>query len=630
MSDVPPATTTPADRQVTPETAGRPVTGADPALRAAYRLCRRRTKDQDPAEYALIQLVPPALRPALHALWAAANALDDLGDDRTAPAAERAARVESWITALHRELPTGSSPDPIRHALVDTACRWRLDLSELRDAMAQVRDDTRGRHFADWAQWRAWGRDNLLPWFGLVRTVFDRAGVPVALRLDTREAYEEFLDGVRLTDILTDLSADLAQGDLLLPAEVLDRHPGSAADLTRRRWSPAVAALVTQLTGLARQWVTHEALTRGMHPGSATVLDTMAALLRAQLDAVDAAGPALLRSPPRPALRVRARILAPARTRAALAWSLTPLTVPPRHRPGPHRSPAPARPASTGRFRQPPPHPGGEQPPRIPPGLLPAHVAVIMDGNGRWAQQRGLPRHEGHRAGAVTVREVVHGALEIGLRHLTLYTFSTENWRRDPEEVDAILDLLRGELTENPFGELDVRLRWHGRAGRLPPDLVDLLHLRERTTRARTGLTLTMCIDYGGRDELTRTAAALAHRARAGHLEPDLIAEDDFARHLPLGDMPDVDLLWRTGGEQRVSNFLPWHTAYAELHFTPGLWPDADRRDLWQAITAYTHRQRHHGATPAATVPATGTPAASADGPSAARRSAAPAAGPGE
>ncbi|MFJ7345674.1 polyprenyl diphosphate synthase [Streptomyces sp. NPDC101110] len=647
MSDVPPATTAPSDRAAasaspeqaelpepaasaepaaSPKPAERQVTGdVDPALRAAYRLCRRRTKEQDPAEYTLIRLVPAALRPALHALWAAANALDDLGDDRTAPAAERAARVEAWIAALHRELPTGASPDPVRHALVDTANRWRLDLSELRDAMAQVQDDTRGRDFADWAQWRTWGRDNLLPWFGQVRTVFDRAGVPVALRLDTREAYEEFLDGVRLTDILTDLSADLAQGDLLLPAEALDLHPGSAADLARCRWSPAVAALITHLTGLARQWVSQEALTRGMHPGPATVLQTMAALLHAQLDAVDAAGPALLRSPPRPALRTRARILVPARARAALAWSLTPLTVPPPRRPADHSPPAPAGPAPTGAFRRPPPHPSGERPPEIPPGLLPAHVAVIMDGNGRWAQQRGLPRHTGHRAGATAVREVVHGALDIGLRHLTLYTFSTENWRREPEEVDAILDLLRGELAENPFRDLDVRLRWHGRAGRLPPDLVDLLHLRERTTRARTGLTLTMCIDYGGRDELTRTAAALAARARGGRLEPGLIDENDFARHLPHPDMPDVDLLWRTGGEQRISNFLPWQSAYAELHFTPGLWPDADRRDLWQAVTAYTRRRRHHGATPA---PA-GEPAG-ADGPSAAHRVRAPAAGPGD
>ncbi|GGS47580.1 polyprenyl diphosphate synthase [Streptomyces violaceus] len=577
--------------------------GDDPALRAAYRLCRLRTRRQDPAEYALIQLVPAPLRPALHALWAAANALDDLGDDRTAPAAERAARVEEWITALHRELPTGTSPDPIRHALVHTAARWRLDLSELDAAMTQVQDDTHGRHFTDWSAWRTWGRDNLLPWFGQVRTLFDRAGVPVALRLDTRETYEEFLDGVRLTDILTDLSADLAQGDLLLPDEALDNHPGSAADLAHARWSPAVSALITHLTGLARQWVTQETLSRGMHPGPATVLHTMAALLRAQLDAIDTAGPALLRTRPRPAHLTRARILAPARARATLAWSLTPLTVPPAHQHAHGRRPALTRPAHTAAFRSPPSHPSGERPPEIPSAHLPAHVAVIMDGNGRWAQQRGLPRHEGHRAGTTAFREVVHGALDIGLRYLTLYTFSTENWHRDAAEVDAIIDLLRRELVDDPFRDLDVRLGWHGRAGRLPPDLVDLLHLRERTTRTRTGLTLTMCIDYGGRDEITRTAAALARRTRAGHLDPDLITEDDFARHLPRPDLPDVDLLWRTGGEHRVSNFLPWHTAYAELHFTPGLWPDTDRRDLWQAVTTYTHRQRRHGTTPATAGP---------------------------
>ncbi|MFF7789072.1 polyprenyl diphosphate synthase [Streptomyces sp. NPDC007991] len=575
--------------------------GDEPALRAAYGLCRRRTREQDPAEYALIQLVPATLRPACWALWAAANALDDLGDDRTAPAEQRAARVEEWITALHRELPAGTSPDPIRHALVDTAARWRLDLSELHGAMVQVQDDTHGRHFTDWAAWRTWGRDNLLPWFGQVRTLFDRAGVPVALRLDARESYEEFLDGVRLTDILTDLSADLAQGDLLLPDEALRPYPGAADDLAHRRWSPAVAALVTQLTDLARQWVTQDGLSRGMHPGPATVLHTMAALLRAQLDAIGSAGPALLRRPPRPALRTRARILVPARARAALAWSLTPPTVPPPPPDG-HGSPPPAgRTTRTRSFRPPPPHPGGHRPPHIPPDRLPAHVAVIMDGNGRWAQQRGLPRHEGHRAGAAAVREVVHGALDIGLRHLTLYTFSTENWHRDPREVDAILDLLRREVVDDPFRDLDVRLRWHGRTGRLPPDLADLLHLRERTTRTRTGLTLTMCIDYGGRDELTRAAASLARRARAGRLDPDLIGEEDFARHLPHPDMPDVDLLWRTGNEQRTSNFLPWHTAYAELYFTPDLWPDTDRRHLWQAITTYTHRQRRHGTAPTST-----------------------------
>nr|WP_244204606.1 squalene/phytoene synthase family protein [Streptomyces africanus] len=265
--------------------------GDDPALRAAYGLCRRRTREQDPAEYALIQLVPAALRPACWALWAAASALDDLGDDRTAPAAERAARVEEWITALHRELPAGTSPDPVRHALADTAARWRLDLSELHGAMVQVQDDTHGRHFPDWAAWRTWGRDNLLPWFGQVRTLFDRAGVPVALRLDCRETYEEFLDGVRLTDILTDLSADLAQGDLLLPEEAVRPYPGAADDLAHRRWSPAVAALVTQLTGLARQWVTQDGLSRGMHPGPAEPIASSWARSRAAMVCRTVAGP---------------------------------------------------------------------------------------------------------------------------------------------------------------------------------------------------------------------------------------------------------------------------------------------------------------------------------------------------
>ncbi|MFE6176089.1 polyprenyl diphosphate synthase [Streptomyces sp. NPDC056464] len=571
--------------------------GDDPSLRAAYRLCRRQTKAQDPAQYALIQLVPAALRPACWALWAAANAIDDLADDRTAAAFERAAQVEEWITALERELADGASTDPIRHALVDTALRWRLDLTRLHGALLLVRDDAHGRRFPDWPAWRAWARDNLLPWFDLLRDLFDRAGVPVALRLDSWEVYEQFLDGFRLTDTLTDLSADLAQHDLLLPDEVLNQYPGAADDLMYLRWSPAVAEVITHLTGLARQWVNQPSLTRGMHPAPATICHTMADLLRAQLDAVTSAGPSILRGPPRPALLTSTRILAPARARAALAWSLTPVTVPPPKDAVRRRPPVPHRTVPRSTFRTPPAHPSGQQPPKIPAGQTPTHVAVIMDGNGRWAQQRGLPRHEGHRAGATAVREVVYGALEIGLRHLTIYTFSTENWKRAPEEIDALLRLLHSEVSANPFRDLDVRLRWHGGADRLPTDLVDLLRMREHSTRTRTALTLTMCINYGGRDEITRAAAALARSTARGHLNPNLISEKDFAQHLPHPDMPDVDLLWRTGNEQRTSNFLPWHTTYAELYFTPNLWPDTDRRDLWLAITEYGRRQRRHGAT---------------------------------
>ncbi|MFE9837814.1 polyprenyl diphosphate synthase [Streptomyces sp. NPDC005551] len=427
--------------------------------------------------------------------------------------------------------------------------------------------------------------------------LFEQAGAPMTLGLDRQQDYKRFIDGAQLTDLLTDLSADLAQGLLLLPQEALDAFPGAEDDLRQGRWSPAAAALIGDLTALARRWVTRPAMTRGMHPGAATVLNTAACLMRAQLDAVDAAGPTVLTRAPRPSVVARTRVLAPARLRSALAWSLTPMTVPtarpPAADPG---DPGPA--ADDTGLRPPPSHPDGMRAPQIAADRMPSHVAVIMDGNGRWAEQRGLPRHEGHRAGIAAVYETVYGALEIGLRHLTLYMFSTENWKRDTEEITNILEATRRELDEGPLRDMNVRQRWSGRPDRLPQDLVHSLRREEHRTRTRTGLTLTTCINYGGRDEITRTAAALAQAAREGEVDPHLLGEDDFARHLPHPDMPDVDLLWRTGNEQRTSNFLPWHAAYAELYFTPGYWPDNDRRDLWQAITEYSRRQRRHGAVP--------------------------------
>ncbi|MEU5894318.1 polyprenyl diphosphate synthase [Streptomyces sp. NPDC047461] len=577
--------------------ARRPPTGEDPSLRAAYRLCQHTTRVHDPGIHALIQLMPAVLRPAGWALWAAVSVLDDLADQRDVEPAEREARVEAWTQALQRDLAAGTSTDLIRHALVDSALRWHLDLSSLQGAMTSTRDDVRGRRFADWDEWRAWCNEGVLPWVDQLRHLFEQAGAPMTLRLDRHKDYEQFVDGAQLTDTLTDLSADLPQGDLLLPHEVLDAFPGAEDDLLQGRWSPATAALIRQLTALARQWVTRPAMTRGMHPGSATVLNTAASLMRAQLDAVDAAGPALLKRAPRPSAVARTRIFVPARLRSGLAWSLTPLTVPgPRRHAATVSAPNPA--ADDTALRPPPPHPSGARPPQLPADQLPSHVAVIMDGNGRWANQRGLPRPEGHRAGTAAAHEMVYGALEIGLRHLTLYAFSTENWKRDTDEITTILEAIQHDLDEGPLRDLDVRQRWLGHPDKLPDELVQALRREERRTRNRTALTLTVCINYGGRDEITRTAAALAQAAHAGTIDPRLIGQDDFARHLPHPDMPDVDLLWRTGGEHRISNFLPWHATYAELHFTPGYWPDVDRRDLWQAITEYSRRQRRHGAAP--------------------------------
>ncbi|WP_323379532.1 polyprenyl diphosphate synthase [Streptomyces durbertensis] len=582
----------------------RSLTGGDPALREAYRLCRRTTRRHDPGIHALIRLMPAVLRPAGWALWAAASVLDDLADRRDVEPAERARRVEAWTEALRRDLAAGTSTDPVRHALVDTALRWRLDLSGLRGAMIGAREDTRGRSFADWAEWREWSNEGIVPWVDQVRHLFEQVGAPMTLRLERRRDYEHFVNGAQLTDLLTDLGADLAQGLLLLPHEALDARPGAEDDLRARHWSPAVAAVVGEATALARRWLTRPAMTRGMHPGAATVLDTAARLLRAQLDAVDAAGPALLTRSPAPSLAARGRVLVPAHVRSRLAWSLTPLSVPrPLTVPRP-RGPVTSREDGQGpvaeatALRPPPPHTEGVRPPRIAADRMPAHVAIIMDGNGRWAEERGLPRSEGHRAGTAAAYEMVYGALEIGLRHLTLYAFSTENWKRDGEEIKTIMEGVRREVDEGPVRELDVRQRWLGRCDRLPEDVVEAIDREERRTRSRTGLILTVCLDYGGRDEVTRAAAALARAARAGDVDPDLIGEDDFARHLPHPDMPDVDLLWRTGDEQRTSNFLPWQAAYAELYFTPHCWPDVDRRDLWQAVAEYGRRRRRFGAAP--------------------------------
>jgi undecaprenyl diphosphate synthase len=234
-----------------------------------------------------------------------------------------------------------------------------------------------------------------------------------------------------------------------------------------------------------------------------------------------------------------------------------------------------------------------------------------MDGNGRWAQQRGLPRTEGHRAGETALFDLVEGAIEIGVTHVTAYAFSTENWRRSPEEVRFLMGFNRQVLRRrrDQMNELGVRLRWAGRRPRLWPSVIAELEEGERRTAGNDVLTLTMAINYGGRAELADAAAAIARDARAGRLDPGDVDEAMVARYLDEPDLPDVDLFLRTSGEQRTSNFLIWQSAYAELVFLDTLWPDVDRRHLWQAIEEYARRNRRYGgALPAGADPAA-TPA---------------------
>jgi undecaprenyl diphosphate synthase len=233
------------------------------------------------------------------------------------------------------------------------------------------------------------------------------------------------------------------------------------------------------------------------------------------------------------------------------------------------------------------------------PRALPRHIAIIMDGNGRWAQARGLPRVAGHRRGAEAVRRTVAAAGELGIPYLTLFGFSSENWKRPSAEIDDLMGLLRHYLRRE-IAELHrdgVRLKVIGQLGRLAPDIVSLIDHAVELTRDNRALTLTIALSYGGRAEIVAAVRKIAQQVAAGSLAVEAIDEACLSRHLFTADLPDPDLLIRTSGEQRISNFLLWQCAYAELVFTKTLWPDFAKSDFDQAIDEYRGRERRYGAT---------------------------------
>ncbi|MEO8105788.1 MAG: isoprenyl transferase [Actinomycetes bacterium] len=242
-------------------------------------------------------------------------------------------------------------------------------------------------------------------------------------------------------------------------------------------------------------------------------------------------------------------------------------------------------------------HPSGVRPPLVPVELVPRHVAVVMDGNGRWAKAQGLPRTDGHKAGEAALFDLVEGAIEIGVKYVSAYAFSTENWKRSPDEVRFLMgfnrDVIRRRRDE--MNAMGVRVRWAGRRRRLWKSVIDELEAAEQLTRHNDVLTLTMCVNYGGRAEIADAAAAVAREVTEGRLEVSKVNERTLARYLDEPDLPDVDLFIRSSGEQRISNFLLWQSAYAELVFLDELWPDVDRRHLWRAIEQYAARDRRYG-----------------------------------
>ena len=235
--------------------------------------------------------------------------------------------------------------------------------------------------------------------------------------------------------------------------------------------------------------------------------------------------------------------------------------------------------------------------PKLKPEQIPNHVAVVMDGNGRWAKKRGLPRTAGHEAGEAALFDVVQGAIQIGVKELSAYAFSTENWRRSPEEVKFLMgfnrDVLRRRRDE--MNDLGVRIRWVGRPQRLWGSVISELQEAEELTKKNKVLTLNMCVNYGGRSELVDAVQAVATEVAKRKIKPGQITEKLISKHLYNPKMSDVDLFLRSSGEQRTSNFLPWQSVYAEFVFMDVLWPDVDRQTLWRAIEIYAERDRRFG-----------------------------------
>ena len=228
---------------------------------------------------------------------------------------------------------------------------------------------------------------------------------------------------------------------------------------------------------------------------------------------------------------------------------------------------------------------------------VPEHVAIILDGNGRWAKKRLLPRKLGHAQGAKTVEQICEDADSLGIRYLTVYAFSTENWRRSPDEVEALMNLLRDYLTNciERANKNNMRVRVIGERTRLSQDIQEKICRLEEASAGNTGLTFVIALNYGSRDEIMRAMAAMARDVKTGVLAPEDVTEARIGDYLDTAGIPDPDLLIRTSGEQRLSNFLLWQLAYTEFYFTDVLWPDFDKEELKKAILQYNGRERRFG-----------------------------------
>lgn len=544
-----------------------------PELAESYRVCEREVAGHLASLWAVGDVLPPEVRPYFHAVNAFASRSDRIADadadtaahDGAATAArggraaadpaERRRRFARWRTDTLAELAAGHSAHPLRRAFVDTVRQWELDRALVEEFLEATR--------ADGARPPAFEthRDQRRHLRGVAGTITELWAPMLGARGPRAAgALSALGEACQLADILEDLPLDLAAGRCYLPREDLRRLGLTVEALGRSDRRDDRRAVLDELVE-SQQAQLYRLLEQALPatwlvaPACRPFLHTMLLGAQLQYDEVTL---------------VRSRIL---------TEGLTPLSS---DGTTPHRR---ARTVPTE---------------GTPTGGVPAHVAVIMDGNRRWAEARRLPARHGHQAGQRAALRLVNAALRLGIRHLSLYAFSTENWDRPPEELTALFDSLADGLTRSAEGlhELGVRIRWCGRRDRVEESLASSIALVESLTSNNGTLTLTVCVDYGGREELAAAARSLAAEAVAGGIRPEEIGPADLARHLYLPDLPDVDLLIRTSGEQRISNFLPWHLAYAELLFDPTPWPDYDLARLRGAVRAYAARERRFGGVP--------------------------------
>lgn len=521
-------------------------------LSASYELCEALTKRFYAPMWRATELLPASVRPHMHAVHGFYLWTDTIADGDGTPA-ERVARLAGWCAATREALRAGAGEDPVLRAFVDTVERWDLDRALIEETLCALEADCAGppvfETFEDQRRYlRGVTGATFALWFPLLGVRDPQALALASLLGEAGQAVDQF----------EDMPEDLAAGRCYLPRADLRALGLEVSDLRRGERPEALAELVRlQL----RRW---EALLEQAAPVTGMVerpyqpfLHSLVLGAHLQFDETSL------------------------RQERVFTQGLDPLVT---------ADGAPRRPVW--------PHTGVD--------TVPAHVAVIMDGNRRWASEQGQPASWGHQAGQRPAMRLVNAAMRLGVRHLTLYAFSTENWSRSQDELDALFEAMGDAMGQGAewLHDLGVRVRWCGRRDRIDPSLASALTVAESMTSNNEALSLTVCLDYGGREELVEAARALAAEAVAGAIRPGDIGPAHLERQLYVPGLPDVDLLIRTSGEQRISNFLPWHLAYAELVFDPTPWPRFGLDQLREAITVYAGRQRRFGGT----VPGPGRP----------------------